>query len=197
MEQNESFELEEMRQQHALLKGKLNKQSIVNDAMLEKAMKRNLSKLNKRMRWLSVLLIFVIIDCPYTFYKILNTSLAFAICLFIVLLIVGVMHYFQMRILPKGEDFYEDISTLDARMVRFLWWKKMRLIIGLGLCVPMFIWLFLELSGEGSWLFLIAGALLGLLIGLRQTTEMSREVKSIRRDLAKLERLKNNEELND
>ena len=56
MEQNESFELEEMRQQHALLKEKLNKQSIVNDAMLEKAMKRNLSKLNKRMRWLSVLL---------------------------------------------------------------------------------------------------------------------------------------------
>ena len=197
MEQNESFELEEMRQQHALLKEKLNKQSIVNDAMLEKAMKRNLSKLNKRMRWLSVLLIFVIIDCPYTFYKILHTSLAFAICLFIVLLIVGVMHYFQMRILPKGEYFYEDISTLDARMVNFLWWKKMRLIIGLGLCIPMLIWLFLELSGEGSWLFLIAGALLGLLIGLRQTTEMSREAKSIRRDLAKLERLKNNEELND
>ena len=197
MDNIESFEMEEMRQQLALLKDKLGNHAILNDAIIKRAMKKNLNKLNKRMRWLGVLLIFVMIDCPYTFYNILHTSLAFAICVFLVLLIIGVLHLFQMRVLPKGEGFYEDISTLDARIERFLWWKKIRLIIGLGLCVPMLIWLFLELRAEVNWLFIIAGALLGFLIGLRQTTEMSREAKSIRSDLAKLKRLKNNEELND
>ena len=69
MEQIDSFELDELRQQHAILKDKLSKQAIINDGMLKKAMKRNLRSLNKEMRRMMALGIFATIYCPFVFYK--------------------------------------------------------------------------------------------------------------------------------
>ena len=199
MEQIDSFELDELRQQHAILKDKINKQAIINDGMLKKAMRRNLRSLNKEMRRMGALGIFAAIYCPFVFYKILDTSLAFALFTLFALLIIIALHLYQMRILPKTEDLSESLPVLDARVAKFLRWKNIRLSVGLTLIFIMVIWLIFEVqfSGYPFIIILILSAILGLYIGLRVTFKMRREARSIRHDLEKLERLRNNEDIND
>ena len=61
---NNTYELEEMKQQMLLLKKKLEQQKIVNDKMLRSAMKKKLYGLNKKARIMFIIGIFVAIGAP-------------------------------------------------------------------------------------------------------------------------------------
>ena len=61
---NNTYELEEMKQQMLLLKKKLEQQKIVNDKMLRSAMKKKLYGLNKKARIIFIIGIFVAIGAP-------------------------------------------------------------------------------------------------------------------------------------
>ena len=62
--ENNTYELEEMKQQMLLLKKKLEQQKIVNDKMLRSAMKKKLYGLNKKARIMFIIGIFVAIGAP-------------------------------------------------------------------------------------------------------------------------------------
>lgn len=61
---NNTYELEEMKQQMLLLKKKLEQQKIVNDKLLRSAMKKKLYGLNKKARIMFIIGIFVAIGAP-------------------------------------------------------------------------------------------------------------------------------------
>ena len=56
------FELEEMRQQMAILQNKLNNQNIVNDRFIRRAIKHGMSTINKRYLVISIIALAMI---PY------------------------------------------------------------------------------------------------------------------------------------
>ena len=65
---NENYELENMRQQMALLKQKLEQQEIVNDSLIRQSVKKNASYVNRNYRLLFILDI-IFIPLLYLFLK--------------------------------------------------------------------------------------------------------------------------------
>ena len=58
------FELDEMRQQMAILKNKLNEQTIVNDRFIRRAIKHGVSTINKRYLIISIIALATASDAP-------------------------------------------------------------------------------------------------------------------------------------
>lgn len=69
MNTNENLELEQMRSQLNVLKGKLNEQIIVNDQLLRKAMQQKMSWISKYVFWQAIavpfLVVFIFIELRY------------------------------------------------------------------------------------------------------------------------------------
>ena len=201
MEQIDSFELDELRQQHAILKDKLSKQAIINDGMLKKAMAKDLKKMRRKILISGICAILVGFYASFIFYRILDTSLALAIYTLFILLIAGAMDFYHARILPKGEDLNADPASVEQRFIRFVWWKKLRIVVGMSLCAVLFTWLLLEIPDDGMrkelapWF--IGGIAVGLALGYLKIIQTRQDIRGIRRDLAKLEKIKNNEDIND
>ena len=201
MEPHDLFEMEELRRQHAVLKDKLKEQTILNDDLLKKAMAKDLNKVRRKTLISGVCAILVGFYASFVFYRVLDTSLALAIYTFIVLLIVGMMDLYHARILPKGEDLSADPTSVEQRFIRFVWWKKLRIVVGMSLCAVLFTWLLLEIPDDemrkelAPWF--IGGIALGLALGYLKIIQTRQDIRGIRRDLAKLEKIKNNEDIND
>ena len=90
---------------------------------------------------------------------------------------------------------------MEQQLIRFVWWKKLRIVVGMSLCAVLFIWLLLEMPDDGMrkelapWF--IGGIALGLVLGYFKIIQTRQDIRSMRRDLAKLEKIKNNEDIND
>lgn len=116
MNNNESFELEEMRQQMALLKKKLEKQEIINERMASKAkasLEKKVGLLNQGFKGGWILAILMI---PLGYYEVvgkLGFSLAFFIfsCLYIPL---RMLYYHRDRSKLSDKRLFEG-SLLEAQ----------------------------------------------------------------------------------
>ena len=88
------YELDEMRQQMAILKDKLENQTIVNDRFIRRSIKRGVSTINKRYLVLGIIALAMI---PYGYWAFvmiagLSVALWLASCL-MMLIVVGFMIY--------------------------------------------------------------------------------------------------------
>ena len=88
------FELEEMRQQMAILQNKLNNQNIVNDRFIRRAIKHGMSTINKRYLVISIIALAMIPYGYWAFVVIIGLSLFFSLLSYIILLMVGVSCFF-------------------------------------------------------------------------------------------------------
>ena len=68
----ENAELEQMRAQLNLLKGKLEKETIINEQLIRKAMKEKVSSLNRQTLVLAFIILLAIPYCTWVFTKMLN-----------------------------------------------------------------------------------------------------------------------------
>ena len=62
---NENFNLEEMRQQMTTLKNKLNQQEIVNDRLIRRSMRNEVSNINRRY---NIIMAIGILMVPYGYW---------------------------------------------------------------------------------------------------------------------------------
>jgi hypothetical protein len=79
-------ELEEMRQQMAILKNKLESQTIVNDRMLRRAMKDSLNWINRTYIWQIVITLFVALPYCWWSLRFIGTSVEFTVVTMLFLL---------------------------------------------------------------------------------------------------------------
>ena len=197
MDQTDLFDMEELRCQHAILKDKLKEQIILNDEMLQKVMAKDVKKLHRRTLGTGYVAIFVGLWASHYFYNTLHTSMAFAIYILIIMLAMAAIDFYHARLLPGKGDLSGDLASIDQRFIKFVWWKKLRITVGMSLMMPFFIWLFFEIpAGEtrealAPWL--IGGAIVGLLLGFLKLVQTRQDIRKVRSDLTKLERLKKNE----
>lgn len=91
---NENFELENMRQQMATLKNKLNEQEILNDRIMRRSMKKEVSNITRRYNIIMAIGVLMVPYGYWCFVKLAGLSIFFWIVTSIFMLIcVGATYY--------------------------------------------------------------------------------------------------------
>ena len=166
------YELDEMRQQMAILKDKLENQTIVNDRFIRRSIKRGVSTINKRYLVLGIIALAMI---PYGYWAFvmiagLSVALWLASCL-MMLIVVGFMIYnsrdMRDNALMSGNllDVKRKVTLAQKRDANWLWF-------GIPMALAWGAWAVYEMSqkmGDNEYIVpcCIVGVLVGALIGLK------------------------------
>ena len=110
---NENFELEDMRQQMATLKKKLEKQEIINDRNIRQSLKYSTSNINRRYLFTCILCLAMIPYGYWAFVKLNGSSLGVWITMSILMLITLVYTVYIGRHLHNSNLYDRDL--VDAR----------------------------------------------------------------------------------
>ena len=94
---NENFELEDMREQMNTLKKKLNQQEIVNDRLVRRSMKNEVSTITRRYNIIMVLSVLTVPYFYWVFVKLSGFSMAFWIGSSVFMLICGGATFYNTR----------------------------------------------------------------------------------------------------
>lgn len=189
---NNTYELEEMKQQMLLLKKKLEQQKIVNDKMLRSAMKKKLYGLNKKARIMFIIGIFVAIGAPGYFTLVGFTPLFCAATT--LMLLFSALKTFQYhrklwRLNLSESNLIELAEELTLLRTRYKAWYK----FAWGMLIPWIVWMGYEATkifGE-ELVWYIGGSAIGLIIGgltgtrinnnmIRRTDELLEQIEEYR-----------------
>lgn len=170
MENNtESTELEQMRAQLNLLKGKLEKETIVNERLIRKAMKEKVSSLNRQTLVLAFIILLAIPYCTWVFTKMLNASwwfIAVTDLFFLVAVIYTYVTHKDLRAKELIDGNLVDVSRKITRMQRLgANWLKFSIPFG----ILWFAWFLFEVLGrnfDNNPSFSIGVAIGGLVGGI-------------------------------
>ena len=156
-----------MKQQIALLKKKLESQTIVSEQMLDKAIRTNLSKLNRRAWFTGIVGAVAIPYCWYVFSS-MNLSTAFCVATAVFLLACIVATWIQYRGLSATNLMQQDLLTVSTKMQRL----RKRHLDWLKFSIPTLIawlaWFCIEINSsipEEHARPVIIGATVGAVIG--------------------------------
>lgn len=182
--ENSTYELEEMKQQMALLKKKLEQQKIVNESVLRSAMKKKLYGLNKRVRVIFIVGIFVAIWAP-GYFTFLGFSPLFCAATAVMLLFSAFKTFQYHRKLWRLNFSQSNLIELSEQLTllrkRYKEWYK----IAWCMIIPWFIWIIYEaysIYGEESVWFLggsAVGVIIGGLIGTRINNNIIRRADEL------------------
>ncbi len=166
------YELDEMRQQMAILKDKLENQTIVNDRFIRRSIKRGVSTINRRYLVIGIVALAMI---PYGYWAFvmiggLSVALWLASCL-MMLIVVGFMIYnsrdMRDNALMSGNllDVKRKVTLAQKRDANWLWF-------GIPMALAWGAWAVYEMSqkmGDNEYIVpcCIVGVLVGALIGLK------------------------------
>ena len=166
------YELDEMRQQMAILKDKLENQTIVNDRFIRRSIKRGVSTINRRYLVIGIVALAMI---PYGYWAFvmiggLSVALWLASCL-MMLIVVGFMIYnsrdMRDNALMSGNllEVKRKVTLAQKRDANWLWF-------GIPMALAWGAWAVYEMSqkmGDNEYIVpcCIVGVLVGALIGLK------------------------------
>ena len=167
------FELDEMRQQMAILKNKLDDQTIVNDRLIRRAVKNSVSTINKRYLVISIIAFAMIPYGYWAFVKLNGLSISLWIAMSVIMLAVIGFCIYNGHEMRKNDFVSNNLldtkrKTLEAQKRDAMW-----PYFGIPVAIGWAAWAGWEMTQkmEGDFLkyfipwFIIcvtAGALLGL-----------------------------------
>ena len=166
------FELENMRQQMATLKSKLEQQEIINDRLIRDSLNTKLRKV-KRQKWSKLILIlFVMLYVPAMLYWLLNMPLWFCIVSLLYFAYAAFYDFYYMNGISNGDLSREqmlDTSRRVARMkkmnARWLWFSIPFTIVWVAVLTYLACTIDSAVTKDNLEGFLYGGAT-GLVIGL-------------------------------
>lgn len=166
------YELDEMRQQMAILKDKLEEQTIVNDRFIRRSIKHGVSTINKRYLVLGIIALVMI---PYGYWAFvmlngLSVGLWLAMCA-LMLIVVGFMYYNSRDLRDNnlmGGNLLEvkrKVALAKKRDANWLWF-------GIPMAILWASWAVYEMAqktGKSEYLVpcCIVGVIIGALVGLK------------------------------
>ena len=187
-------QLEEMRQQMAILKQKLEKQEIVNDRMIRRLIKKNVVGVNRTYLWLSILCIVMIPYCYWAFVTLSGFSVAFWIATSIFLLGAFLYTYFNGKDLRDSHLMQEDMLEVRRKVARAKKLDHDWLYIGIPFLILWIGWFAYEVYKKGGaeevTTFLLAGTvggIVGAIIGLSVHFRTQRQYKEIINQIEELQ----------
>ena len=167
------YELDEMRQQMAKLKDKLENQTIVNDRFIRRAVNNSVSTINKRYLVISIIALAMIPYGYWAFVKLNGLSIALWIAMSVIMLAVVGFCFFNGRAMRDSKlvegNLQDTMLKVAAAKKRDAMWPYFGIPVALGWAI----WTGWEMAQkmEGDFLkyfvpwFIIcvtAGALIGL-----------------------------------
>lgn len=186
------YELDEMRQQMAILKDKLEEQTIVNDRFIRRSIKHGVSTINKRYLVLGIIALVMI---PYGYWAFvmlngLSVGLWLAMCA-LMLIVVGFMYYNSRDLCDNnlmGGNLLEvkrKVALAKKRDANWLWF-------GIPMAILWASWAVYEMAqktGESEYLVpcCIVGVIIGALVGLKVHLKTQRCYRDIIEQIEDLE----------
>ena len=186
-------ELEQMREQIALLRRKLDKETIISEQLLRRIMHDKVRGITRDNR---TMIICGSLAIPYTaiVFNYLGMSLSFSIATCILLAVSVLATLWMQRDLQADELLYGDVVSAGKKMLRFKQMNDSWLWYSIPLLVAWLLWFFWEAYQQidGTPLFngFVIGAIVGIFIGgIIGGVYRSRMKRRIREVLAHIEEL--------
>ena len=165
--------LEELREQAAILKNKLDKENIVNEEILRNAMRHKARTINNNA-WISVAASAFVILMAFTYFPQLGLSLWFSVGTIVIMLVCDFFtwqYHKNMNQKTLSSDLLTVAKTAKKLKKNYHNWLK----YGISLFFVWFVWYSIEMGIHSkSWkealltiLLLAVGGIIGGLIGFR------------------------------
>ena len=180
------FEFDDMRQQMQTLKNMLEKQQIVNDTMMRRSMKKEVSSITRRYYAITALGVLMIPYGYWVFVKLAGFSMAFWIATCIFMLICSAATYYNSRNVSSPRLMEDNLVEVRTKMARAKKFDSNWLLFGIPMCILWLIWFFYEASKDNDlpmsngliWGGAI-GAVIGTIIGLRIHFKTQRQYQEV------------------
>ena len=180
------YELDEMRQQMAILKDKLEKQTIVDDRIIRRAISNGASTINKRYLVISIIALAMIPYGYWAFVMLNGLSVALWIACSVMMLMVVAFCYFNGRalrdpMLAEGNlhDTMHKVAAAKKRDAKWQW-------IGIPMATAWAVWVGWEMAqklGADDFKFFmpffIICTVTGVLVGLAVHFKTQRHYRNI------------------
>ena len=179
-------ELEQMRDQIAILRRKLDKETIINERLLRRAMHDKVRGITRDNR---AVIIICTLAIPYSFlvFDYLGISLWFSIATALLLIVCVVATWWGQRGLHADELLDGDVVSVGKKVMRLKQLNDRWLWYAIPMLVIWLVWLILEAYQQigGTPLFrgFVTGGVVGLVIGgiigtkvRRRTQRRAREI---------------------
>ena len=180
------FELDEMRQQMAILKDKLENQTIVNDRFIRRSIKHSVSTINKRYLVISILALAMIPYGYWAFVKLNGLSIPLWITSSVIMLLVAGFCFFNGRAMRDNklvegnlQDTMRKVAAAKKRDNNWLYFGIPTVLAWAGWVG----WEMTQKMGDDQWKYfmpffiicLVAGVLIGLKVHFK-TQEHYRDI---------------------
>lgn len=180
---NDNIELEQMREQLSVLKGKLDKEMIVNDRMMRKIMRQKVKSI-KRYSWtIRTIILLGIPYCTWCFMYLLRMSVWFTLVTDIFMIIALVYTYFMHRGINEKELMEGDLIEVRSKMLRMKHMQANWLKFGIPFIILWLAWFVIENMNVADAQYILIGGGVGGVIGgiigtmnYRKTRRMATEI---------------------
>ncbi|MBR5687838.1 MAG: hypothetical protein IKX36_07760 [Prevotella sp.] len=183
---NNDFELENMREQMAALKKKLDKQEIVNDHIIRQSMTKAAGSINRTYFWVIILGILMIPYGYWVFVMLAGFSIAFWIGTSIFMLVCAGATYYNKRNLNDANLMSNNLVETRRRIARAKKFDNDWLLFGIPALLVWLAWFFYEIYKLNHDLFYqpmfwggCVGGVIGAVIGLSIHFKNQRQYKEI------------------
>lgn len=160
----DSAELQDMKEQISILKGKLDKEAIVNDALIRKVLSDKADKL-KIMGLGKTVVSFLSIPMMVWCTTFLGMSLVFTIVSVAMLSVAFLYMYSSHRDINRTNLMCDDLLEVGERVARLKQRYSSWIKYSLPVFVAWFSWFFYELYNAGLPLLNLHAAVIGLVVG--------------------------------
>ena len=177
---NDTLELQEMREQLTLLNKKLEKEHLLNEQMMRKAMHKQISKMRTE-RWWMYIAIVVTLPCWWLMYTYLHFSGFFCTVTLLYFLLAAVFNQYIWRNFHPGECLSGNLRETSLKMVRLRQLNTKWLQFGICFTIPWFIWFAFEnnLQAHGALVGGTVGGIIGGTIGIIHYRKQQKALKEM------------------
>lgn len=176
-------ELEQMKGQLNVLKDKLEKESLVNDRIMRRIMRKRVNTIKRYVDMTYVLILISIPYCTWVFKSLLGVSWAFVVVTDLFMVVALIYEYqAHKEVTAKGllDESLLDVSRKVQRM------KKMNaqwLLFGIPFGILWLLWIILDIPEDNDYIinvmFIIIGAIVGAFVGITFYRKRQRIAKDI------------------
>ena len=183
---NENFNLEEMRQQMTTLTNKLNQQEIVNDRLIRRSMRNEVSNINRRYNIIMAIGILMVPYGYWCFVKLVGLSIFFWIATSIFMLICAGATFYNSRKISDPGLMSHSLVEARKKVASAKKFESNWLLFGIPAVILWMGWFFYEIyqiqGGDfynGFFLGGCIGGIIGAIIGIKIHFKTQRQYQDV------------------
>ena len=183
---NENFNLEEMRQQMTTLKNKLNQQEIVNDRLIRRSMRNEVSSITRRYNIIMAIGILMVPYGYWCFVKLAGLSIFFWIATSIFMLICAGATFYNSRKISDPGLMSHSLVEARKKVASAKKFESNWLLFGIPAVILWMGWFFYEIyqiqGGDfynGFFLGGCIGGIIGAIIGIKIHLKTQRQYQDV------------------